>query len=274
MSRRIAGVLIAVALALVGTATLAVYVTSAEQRALAGEELVEVYIVSTPIPIGTAVEEIEDLVTVERVPVKIRAQGAVDSLPSLAGYVTAVELLPGEQLVAGRFAQRSEFAEREVGIDVPDDLVEVTIELDPQRAIGGLLEPGQTVAVMASFDPFQLSSTVVPIDGEAVPLPAAVADDAEGTTPNVTDLLLRKVLVTAVQEPEAPSSEDDGQRLTTAPDSTVFVTLAVTPIDATRLVFTAEFGDLWLAAERETVPEADTPGQTRGSVLLDRGGTR
>ena len=175
--------LVAVLFAVVGTVALVAYVSSAEQRALAGEELVEIYVVAAPIAGGTAAEQIEELVTVEQVPVKIRAQGAVDSLPALAGYVAAVDLLPGEQLVTGRFVQRSEFADREIGIDVPEDMVEITVELDAQRAIGGLLEAGQTVAVFASFDPFQLSRTVIPIDGEAVPVPSAVGDDVGGHHP-------------------------------------------------------------------------------------------
>lgn len=277
MTRRILGIITAILLALGGTAALATYVSSAEQRALAGEDLVEVYVVSTLIPGGTAAEDIEDRLVVERIPVKIRAQGAVESLAGLAGLVSAVDLLPGEQLVTGRFIQRSEFADREVGIDVPEDMVEVTVELDPQRANGGLLEAGQTVAVLASFKPFRLSQTVVPIDGEVVPIPSAVGDDVEGATPNSTDLLLRKVLVTAVQERSGSSSSppvDDDERLTVAPDGSVFVTLAVAPFDAERLVFTAEFGNMWLAIERETVPEADEPGQTRGSVLFDRAGPR
>lgn len=275
MTRRILGMLVALVLALVGTIALVAYVSSAEQRALAGEQLVEVYVVTEPIPSGTPAEEVEELVEVEQVPVKVRAEGAVDSLPALAGQVTAVDLVPGEQLVVGRFAARSAFADREAGIDVPEDLVEVTIEFEPQRAIGGLLEAGQTVAVLASFEPFQLSQTVVPVDGEVVPVPAAVAAEIEGSTPNSTNTLLRKVLVTAVQEADgrAPIEAEEGfddLRLTTAPSGSVFVTMAVTPYDAERLVFTAEFGELWLAIDRETVPEANAPGQTRGSVLVPR----
>lgn len=269
MTKRIIGVVAAIALALVGTIALAAYVSSAEQRALAGEELVEVYVVSAIIPSGTPTEEIESFVTVERVPLKIRAQGAVDNLPALAGYVAAVDLFPGEQMVTSRFVQRSEFADRAIGIEVPSDMIEVTVELDPQRAVGGLLEPGQTVAVIASFEPFEISRTVIPVDGEVVPVPAAVAEGVEGTTPNSSDLLLRKTLVTAVQERTDKAPPEGDQRLTTAPNGTVFVTLAVSPFDAERVVFTAEFGELWLAIERETVPETDSPGQTRGSVLLD-----
>ena len=270
MTKRIAGFLIAIVLALIGTVALVAYVATAEQRALAGEELIEVYVVRAPISSGTAAEDVEGYVTVEQVPLKVRASGAVDNLPALAGQVAAVDLMPGEQLLAGRFVQRSEFADRELGIEIPEDMIEVTVELDAQRAIGGLLEAGQTVAVFASFDPFRLSRTVVDVNGETVPLPSSVADDIEGSTSNTTDLLLRKILVTAVQEPAGRQSEED-QRLTTAPKATVFVTLAVAPFDAERVVFTAEFGSIWLAIERETVPDGDEPGQTRGSVLLEAG---
>lgn len=270
MTRRIAAIVGAVVLALVGTVALASYVSRAEQRARAGEDLIEVYVVATAIPTGTPAEEIEAMVVVEEIPVKVRPQGAVDSLPSLAGTVAGVDLVPGEPLIAARFLPRDEVTDRAAGIDIADDLVEVTVELEPQRAVGGLLEPGQRVMAVASFEPFELTRTVVPVDGEPVPVPGAVAEASAGTTPNETDVLLRKVLVTAVQEPQSRSEEQADDRLTTAPGTTVFVTLAVSPIDATRVVFAAEFGFLWLAIERDSVPEASIPGQTRGSVLLDR----
>lgn len=274
MSRRLTGFTVAVLLALVGTAALGVYVNSAERRALAGQELVEVYVVRAPIPSGTAAEDISGLVGVEQVPVKVQAAGAVTSLPVLAGQVVAVDLVPGEQLVTSRFVQRSQFADRQAGVDVPEDMVEVTLELDSQRAVGGLLEAGQTVAVLASFDPLGQSQTAVPVDGKTVPIPAAAVSGLGGETANSTDLLLRKVLVTAVQAPAADAALDKAQQLTTAPGETIFVTLAVRPFDAERLVFTAEFGSVWLAVERETVPDTDEPGQTRGSVLLDKVGAQ
>jgi pilus assembly protein CpaB len=274
VSRRIAGFVAAIVLALVGTVALVAYVNTAEQRALAGEELVDVYVVGTAIPSGTAAQDIVDHVTVEQVPVKVRASGAVGSLHALSGQVAAIDLVPGEQLVAERFVERSELAHREVGIEVPEEMVEVSIELDGQRAVGGLLEAGQTVAVFASFDPFEHSRTVVDVDGEAVPLPSSVAGDLEGSTSRSTDLLLHKVLITAVQAPSGSRPDDEEQRLTTAPDAPVLVTLAVHPFDAERLVFTAEFGTIWLAMERATVPDTSVPGQTRGSVLLDRAEAR
>ncbi|MEZ5407591.1 MAG: RcpC/CpaB family pilus assembly protein [Acidimicrobiales bacterium] len=274
MNRRVTGFAVAVLLALVGTAALVVYVKGAERRALAGEQLVEVYVVRAPIASGTAAEELAGLVSVERVPIKVQASGAVTSLPSLAGQVAAVDLVPGEQLVTSRFVQRSQFTDRQAGVDVPEDMVELTVELDSQRAVGGLLEAGQTVAVLASFDPLGQNEAAVALDGKLVPLPASAVNGVGGDTANSTDLLLRKVLVTAVQEPAADAPVDPSQRLTTAPGETIYVTLAVRPFDAERLVFTAEFGNIWLAVERPTVPEADEPGQTRGSVLLDKVGAQ
>ena len=268
MSRRVSALLAALILAVGGTVALVAYVAAAEDRALSGERLVDVLVVSEPIAAGTPVEEFPPSVTVERIPVKIRAEGALAALDGLGGRVAAVDLVPGEQLMTSRLVSRTVFTDREVGVEVPAEMVEVTIELPAQRAVGGLLSPGQTVAVIVSFDPFQLSETVIDIDGLPIPLPSAVGDGGANTTPNSTDLLLRKVLITAIQEPVGART-GEGDRLTDAPEESVFVTLAVDPLDAERLVFGAEFGSLWLAAERETVPELPTPGQTRGSVLIE-----
>lgn len=271
MTKRVVGVLAAIVLALIGTISLAAYVNTAAQRAQAGEELVQVFVVTAPISSGTPAEEISELVSIQEVPLKVRAAGAIESLSTYDGFVAAIDLVPGEQLVGGRFIQRSEFADRAVGIDVPEEMVEVTIELDPERAVGGLLVPGQTVAVLASFDPFEIGgAAATTIDGELVPLPSSGLGEDAGRTPNSTDLLLRKVLVTAVQAQVAGDSEDEqDSRLSTPPEGSVFVTMAVSPFDVERLIFTAENGRIWLAIDRETVPDNNQPGQTRGSVLAD-----
>ena len=271
MSRRVIGLGAAVLLALIGTVALVAFVAGAEERALEGEELVEVYVVTEPILGGTAGEEIEEQVVVEEVPAKVRPADAVDNLAALRGRVASVDLQPGEQLIESRFVEVSEFTDREVGVQVPEDMIEVTVSLEPERAIGGLLEPGQTVAVFASFEPFDLTATVVEINGQEVALPQAAADELDGATPNTTDLLLRKVLVTAVQEVRGGAGlgsgdDEENSRLNTAPEDAILVTLALPPNDAERVVFTAEFGLLWMAVERDEVPEIDDPIKTRGNI--------
>ena len=271
MRRSVIGVLLALVLAGIGTVALVAYVTNAEERARAGEELVEVYVVDTLIPLGTPGEQIESAVRVEEVPAKVRPENTIENLASLAGLVAAVDLVPGEQLVSSRFVDRSGLVNREAGVDIPDDAVEVTISLDPERAVGGLLAPGDTVAVFASFEPFDLAANVVEIDGEEVALPDSVATEVEGKTPNTTDIILHQILVTAVQEERQVgiSNDEDRDELRESPAGQLLVTLAVRPQDAERIVFTAEFGTLWLAIERSTVPDDDGPIQTRDLVYQD-----
>ncbi|MDH3300504.1 MAG: RcpC/CpaB family pilus assembly protein [Acidimicrobiia bacterium] len=266
----------AVFLALIGTVALVAFVAGAEERALEGEELVEVYVVTEPILGGTAGEDIEEQVVVEEVPTKVRPADAVDNLASLRGRVAAVDLQPGEQLIESRFVEVAEFNDRELGVQVPEDLLELTIEMDPQRAIGGLLEPGQTVAVIASFEPFDLTATVVEINGEEVALPQAIADEVDGATPNTTDIIIRRALVTAVQEARLAGrvgSSEEEDRLNTAPEDVLLVTLALSPNDAERLVFTQEFGLIWLAIDRDTVPDSEDAIKTRTNIYNESDAT-
>jgi pilus assembly protein CpaB len=268
MSRKVIGIVVAIALAAVGTVALVSYVQTAEERAQAGEELVEVYVVKEPIPAGTSAIEIEDYVTVELVPAKVQPVNSVQSLQRLAGRVAAVDLVVGEQLVDSRFVEPADAATRAVGVIVPSGKLEVTVELEQQRVIGGLVSPGDTVAVLASFEPFEVSAGVVEIDGEEVAIPDAVADGAG--TPNTTQIILRKALVTAVQQSAVNGGlnrdDEDEDRLNEAPADNVFLTLAVDPADAERLVFTQEFGFVYVALERSDVPENSTEQITRGNV--------
>jgi pilus assembly protein CpaB len=257
MGRRIVGVILAVTLAAVGTLVLVLYVRGAEDRALAGEETVEVLVVNQPIARGTAAADIRGMVRTERIPSKVQASGSianVDDLEVLEDQVTTVDLLPGEQVTTARFVDRSDLTRAQV--DVPDGLLEVTISLNPSRAIGGQLEPGSTVAILASFDPFTLEGSVVEGDAEV---------DVEGSTPNTTHVLLHKVLVTNVQYSGEPGTTvEDGT--STSPSGDLLVTLALDAPSVERVVFTAEFGRVWLALEPEDAPEEGTRIQQRGTI--------
>lgn len=281
MSRRVLGITAAVLLAAIGTVLLVAYVSGAEERALEGEERMEVYVVNQTIPAGTTGDEIEALVAVEEVPAKVRPINAVTNLNALTGRVAAVDLPVGEQLIESRFIAPAEYANRQAGVKVPEDLLEVTISLDPERAIGGLLDPGQTVAVLASFEPFDLATVPIDVQGNIVTVPEDLAEDLNIKTPNTTDTLVRKALVTAVQRVEGSSGglgggddEEDGadQRLTTAPRDQILVTLALEPDLVERVVFAAEYGSVWLAIDRETVPDLQDSIKDRGNVYTQLDG--
>jgi len=277
--RRVIAIVAALALAGLGTFLLVRYIQGAEARALAGEVLVEVLVVDQPIEAGTPAEELTDRVRAERVPTKVAAAGAVDDLTSLEGQVAAIALLPGEQLVADRFVDLEAYQGIDGGpkVEVPADLLQVTLSLSPERVVGGELRPGDIVAVFASFDPFALNS-VEPTGLAPDEIPVLVPDEgteeeptqARQQTPNSTKIILHSVLVTNLQAEELPRTVSEEEAVAGAPDlaptGNLLVTLALEPVDAERLVFTAEHGRVWLALEGDDVDDSDTPVQTRVSI--------
>jgi len=259
MNKRVIGMAVSVALAAAGTFAILSYVKNADERALAGEATVEVLVVDTPVVKGTPASEVASAVTTEWVPVKVRAEGSVTSLAGLEGTVTAVDLVPGEQVVAARFVDPIELATETV-VDIPDGLLEVTIALDPERAVGGQPIPGEMVAVVASFN------DVAPEPDESGSAPIGGVTDEEPATMPATHIILHKVLIANVQTNEAPPVVQPVDATTVshapAPTDSLLVTFALSAPDVERLVFAAEHGRIWLAREPGDAPEDGTQVQT------------
>jgi pilus assembly protein CpaB len=250
MNRRVIGVIAAVLLAAVGTLFLTGYVRAAEDRALAGEETVEVLVVRDQIERETPSEELADRVSTERVPAKVRAADGVASLEDLDGQVASVDLMPGEQLVSTRFATPAQLAEQS-GVEVPEGLQEVTISLEPQRAVGGQVRPGELVGLLASF----------------------VWDD---DPKNTTKMNHQQVLVTNVQGDPTPQASTEGEGEETestgpapAPGGSLLVTLAVDVEQAERIVFAAEHGTVWLTAQNEDTDQDGSAVRDPGNIYGD-----
>src|SRR3954451_20002320 len=101
--------------------------------------MVDVFVVTDAIEKGTKATDIGDSVDKKQVPAKVRADGAVTDLADLGKESVAdVDLVPGEQLVASRFVSRSEAARS--GLE--KGLQEVTVPLEPARALGGQVAAG------------------------------------------------------------------------------------------------------------------------------------
>ncbi|MDH5237083.1 MAG: RcpC/CpaB family pilus assembly protein [Acidimicrobiia bacterium] len=277
MKRKVLGFVAAVLLTIAGTAVLVAYVRGAEDRALAGEETTEIYVVAKQIKRGAPAENLEERVRVETVPAKVRVADAVGDLAELEGLVASIDLLPGEQLTRSRFivpaALESDIRAR---IEVPEDKVAVTVQLSPERAFGGGLVPGQDkVAVIASFDPFKVELPELPDGSEAViELDGTLFTGTNSATTTGTILrgieVLDVVPVEAVQQTE----DEDGNPVVEAPQDDLLVTLALDLASAERLIFTAEFGTndreapggIWLALDGDNVEDAGSQIWTRANI--------
>ncbi|MGY2004197.1 Flp pilus assembly protein CpaB [Blastococcus sp. SYSU DS1024] len=225
MRRRLLATAVALALVVAGTVVLVGYVRGAENRALAGVQTVEVLVAEALIPAGTPGSALGELVGIELLPAKAALPGRVTDLAALADRVATVDLAPGEQLLDSRFVRAEE---RQVPgtVPVPEGMQEVSIVLEPQRAVGGRLTAGDTVGVFVSM-----------------------SGDAGGTTHAV----LHEVLVTQVQgapAPVAPPADGATPAVSApAPSGSLMVTFAVTAAQAEAVVFAAEHASVWLSLE-------------------------
>ena len=228
-SRMLAGVS-AVVLAIIGAVLIITYAQGADQRAMKDMDPTGVLVVAKAVPAGSSVDVVRASVTVQQVPATAVSKSALKNLDASAGMVAAVDLVPGEQLLAERLVA-PEDAKSSGTAKVPAGLQEVTFELEAKRVVGGRLEAGDHVGIGFSF--------------------GAGADKSKPGEPT-SQITLRKVLVTAVQRAPQPSpkaSDGTNPQDTTLPQGLFMVTVAVNDIDATKIIYSSNNGDLWLTKE-------------------------
>ncbi len=271
MNRKWVGAATAVALAAIGTWVLVAYVRGAENRALEGQETVTVLVADSMIPAGSVAEDIGGSVRIETVPARVQVPGSLadlDALRELGGRVTSVDLLPGEQVLMNRFIEPADY-EEQGRTAVPDGMVEVSISLTPERAVGGSVRPGGIVDVVASFGEQTVEPRLAGTDGATQQVGEAAQLQSS------THIILENVLISNVQVEELPRADipsvGDGPSLALAPAGQFLVTLAMEPADAERFIYTAEFGSVWLADSTRSPDGARTAIQDRTTVYEDTG---
>ncbi|GAB4099302.1 Flp pilus assembly protein CpaB [Sinomonas halotolerans] len=233
-SRLVAGAAALVA-AVIGIVLVLSYASGADSRAMAGMSPKDVVVVVKAVPAGSPAETVAQSVEVRSLPADAVAPSALTSLDGTAGKVASVALEPGEQLLSERLVSPESLAQPGT-VPVPKGLQEVSFQLDPQRAVGGRLAAGDTVGVFLSFE-----KGAVP-EGES------------------TKHALHRVLLTSVQRaPQAEAAE--GQDAASAlPGGALIFTVAVTSEQAQKIVFSAQFGTIWLSKEsKDAGPGAENP---------------
>ncbi|WP_278235995.1 RcpC/CpaB family pilus assembly protein [Isoptericola sp. AK164] len=218
-------------LALAGGVLTYTYAASADSRAMADLEPIAVLTAIETVPEGTEASALvlDETVESTEVPAGAVVPGAVSDLAELDGLVATADLLPGEQLVTGRFVAPEDL---DATVEVPEGFHTLSRQLPTERVIGGTLEPGDRVGVFVSLD------------------------DPEN---QATHLVFHKVLVTEVRGGIQQQTTEDGEETETAPEEAIMVTIALSPPDAEKFVYAAEYENIWLSLE----PEEAKEGQTR-----------
>lgn len=247
MKTRLLGGIVAVVLAIVGTLLLVTYVQAADARAQKDLQPVDVLVIQKQIPEGADLQQIKSAVKLTSLPAASVPNGALKSLSGLEGKVAGVELIPGEALLGVRLVEPSSLA-APGSVPVPEGLQEVSVQLDAQRVVGGRLSAGDTVGVVVL-----MGST-----GQA---------EADASA----ELVFHKVLVTSVQRATAKNTNtaqaSSEQANTQLPEGSFIVTLARSDLDATKIVYGAKYGDIWLTKEPADAKESARVTIKKAEVL-------
>lgn len=214
--KRVLAAVMAVLLAAMGIGALVLYANSAQERAFAGRETVSVLRVTERVPVGTKASALDGKVEQVKLPRAAVPEDFVKSLDELGDKPTVATLVPGEVLVDARFVGSP--GSRGGGtIEVPNGLQEVTLALDSVRALGGTVQPGDRVGVLASYE-------------------------SPKTDGFVTNFAVNNVLIVGVSGGVTPGDA-------AATGGTTQVRLALQAEDIEKVVNAAEFGKVWLSRQ-------------------------
>ncbi|WP_068402091.1 Flp pilus assembly protein CpaB [Kribbia dieselivorans] len=225
MNRRTIAVIVAILLALAGTALVFTYVQGADARAVEGQQPVKVYVVDKPISAGTTLKDAQrsKQLVETRVAADARPTGALEDIDSENSNLLALT-----DIQAGEFVMAARFGTRPVGekaIEIPAGKLAMSVELSDPARIGKFVTPGSDITVFATH--------AVKALGEGKTAKQVNDLGIKGTT-----VLLPKVEVIAMGDTPlaAPQNDDSTDKANTQQKTPSFlVTVAVTPDQATRL---------------------------------------
>ena len=213
MKRAVFTTLVVVLLALAAAAGVNLFMNSVRDRAEEGRATVDVIVASRDIPAGQELDPLVDdgVFRNEAVDRADLLSGVITDVYQLRGQRTAYPILAGEQIAGARLAGPLQAPGGALGI--PEGLQAASITLQPQRVVAGSIKQGDHVEVFGTFSGRSSGSeTTLVVIPDALVLSVATPDGSSGS-PELGD---------------------------------VTATLAVTPEQASVLIFTQEQGHVWL----------------------------
>jgi pilus assembly protein CpaB len=273
MKRRIVAVTVAVLLAVLGTVAVYGYVHKADERAVAGQQPVEVYVAKADVPAGTTLKDAVDqgLIDKELVASKgVPGSPLSQVTPATESLVATTEISPGELVLADRFGTQ---AVSTTGLAIPSGMMAVSVKLEDPARVGDFLTVGSEIAV---FDTFNVQSAD---HSDVTPAGDHILDYYPKT--RATRVLLPKVKVIGVgattssgaTSSSSSSSDSKGTQNvglastssgTGAQNNDVLITVAVDQQQAAKLVQGIQTGTLYFALL------TDSSEVTPGSGVTDR----
>ncbi len=220
MAKRVALLALAIIMAALGTGLVYTYARGADDRALSGQQRFEVLVVKSLVLAGTAVEDAvaEGAFETKELPANALIDGAMPDASAIQDDVALTALYPGQQINAQMFG---ETANTVSSLVMPAGTVAASFQFSDPARVAGFVQPGSQVVVFVS------------------------SQNAAGV--EVTRVLLPQAQVVAVG-PTGLNEQGSGND----PDvPRALLTLALTDVEAAKLVYASQHGTLYLALRNE-----------------------
>jgi pilus assembly protein CpaB len=244
-------------------------------------EKVDVLVATQDIIKDTTVEEIisKKLVEVKKIPLRYVVTGYMVSLDKYQDYFVSNQISKGEQITPVKFIKPSDIT---FSFEVPKGMLAISIPFNEVVGVSNLLTVGDRVNVIATFqgdqqqqaqqqatpnqtvDTSGTQNNAASIGNEG----AVVTDTTKTVLWNIEILYIgAKVTIDDISAKNKGLLSSSGS--SQEPVETKTVTLAVTPEQAEKLVFSEELGTVWLALlPVGGVEETDTPGRTLDNIFI------
>lgn len=199
---------IAIIFALLASSATYYYIAKIEQASKVVEPTQDVVIAKVTIPSKTEITM--DMLEVKSYKLSAAPPSTYQSIDEVVGQVTKETIYNGEPIIHERMADEN-YKKNHLSYSVPDGYRAVTLQYNPVMGVGNFVQPGDYVDVIGTYD-----------------------EKVSPTNADVSKIILQKVLVLAV----GPNTGIDLEQKNATDIQTI--TLAVTPKEAEKLVFTEE----------------------------------
>ncbi len=282
MRLRIILLFIAIILGVVAVVAVIAYINNIRAIVEEDVEKVEVYVAAQNIPKETAVEILisSEAIVLEEIPRKYLADGVLISLDEYKGYVVASPINKGEQITSTRFIKPEDIG---MAFNIPDDMLAISIPINEIIGVSNLINVGDKVNVIATFEPsetqveaieerpeteeiaLEIEEISTGIEGE---IPEIISEITQTLLWNVEVLYLGTRVIVEVEPEGTVSILGASQTRDEQSEDIRTITLAVTPEQSEKLVFTEEMGSVWLALlPLDGVEKEETTGQTYDNIF-------
>jgi pilus assembly protein CpaB len=220
-------VVLALILATLATAGVFMYSRGVKEEAKSGGTMVQVVVSKVDIAANTDLNTLikDDQFKIIQVPQDAVVDGAITSIDQLKDKHNSVAILAGEQIPLARIEGEGTVPGGILGI--PEGHQAITVAVDAPRAVAGTVVTGDHVVLYGTFKGFSTPQ------GKNIP--------------TLTSVLVPSAEVLAVALPTSGGTGVfNAQQATQQTLGSVQITLALTPQDAERFVFTMETGSVWL----------------------------